>query len=170
MTFMNEIETGDEPAAPQPPIEGLPRGAGVILIDDGEAGRIVERCAVSRTDLRPSSYVVETAYGCELWSVEDMLALGPYVHLTLDASVRSSARELYSAHRRDAHELIELLKYHLDELDELHRRAPDDYSMCGTITRVRASLSHLIENVGGPNLITIERELLAQRQPPSAAS
>ncbi|MCI0364932.1 MAG: hypothetical protein L0219_13725 [Phycisphaerales bacterium] len=55
----------------------LPKGTLVVNSDDGESGRIIEVCTFRRNGIDAFSYVVQTAYGREVWEVGELFVPEP---------------------------------------------------------------------------------------------
>ncbi|MFO0836978.1 MAG: hypothetical protein U1D55_19450 [Phycisphaerae bacterium] len=54
----------------------LKPGTQVVSKTDGEPGRVVRVCTYRRSGIRAWSYVVETAYGQEIWDASDLFVPG----------------------------------------------------------------------------------------------
>jgi hypothetical protein len=54
----------------------LPRGTRVVSTEDGEPGRILDVSTYRRNGIDAWSYVVETAYGREIWHAGDLFVPG----------------------------------------------------------------------------------------------
>ena len=63
------------PKTPKNPNRHLKPGMRVVNIEDGEPGRIVRVCSYRRNGEDAYSYLVETAYGREVWEVGELSVL-----------------------------------------------------------------------------------------------
>ena len=54
----------------------LARGTQVVSREDGEAGRIVRVSTFRRNGIDAWSYLVDTAYGREIWDASDLFVPG----------------------------------------------------------------------------------------------
>ena len=64
--------TTDSRNQPTETNRNLPAGTKVVHNDDGEPGWIIDVCTLRRNGIGVFSYLVETAYGKEVWEASEL--------------------------------------------------------------------------------------------------